>query len=491
MNRFLTVTNVQRLCIVLLGFVTGAFWILATSYDDAFLFVAVGTGMLLICLLPLLFVSEYDWFCPWTAVIVAVIYSGTFPSICMSFGLPNAEFLRDEIFLGQPPRFFIWPSLLLLGSFACFAIGYFVWPQQTSQSQRNLIEIGRVSDPSRLVFICIICGFITAASFGAYFLMNGGLSGGMSTKRVALRTLDVGADDGYRSHGYLRHLAKFANIALLLLAAHWSRYRPAPKSLAAWGQTIVLLGFLAVSIAFPFYASSRAGIMWVVLGLSCTMYYMHRKILTVKTVGLVALMLAIVVFVTAVRNGGLENTRTIGTRLSLLFLNRHAPDVASNAHIISAIPSTLEFQHGKTISAWFLAPIPRELMPNKPMVHTGPIIGQAIYKLGFTGIPSGITADLYWNFHYVGVFLGSFVMGTYLRLLYVLVMRIRLDSVLLAPIYAFAIFPIGFKVASLGVGPGLVMPMVDLVTACFIIWLASVSTMRQQVPDEFLAAPQV
>lgn len=489
MNRTVPVNSLQRIAILLVGLMAAVLWVLAMSSDQNYFFAAAGTSLLFVVVVPILALKEYDWFCPWTAVIVAVVYGCTFPSLCMSFGLPNEEFLRDEIFLGEPPTFFVMPSLMLLFSFSCVAIGYFGWPEKRLQMPTRLIH--RVHQPSRLLVICLLCGAVTTAAFGAYFMMNGGFSGGLSTKRSGLRTLDVGADSGYRSHGYLRHLAKFGNIALLLLAAHWSRYRPRAGSLISVIQALILGILLMVSIAFPFYSSSRAGILWVVFGLAATLYYMQRKLFTAKSLGLVGLMLAVIVFVTAVRNGGSENSEKIVSRISHLFLNRHGPDVAVTSHIVHAIPHTLDYQYGKTISVWALAPVPREIMPSKPLMHTGPIIGQSIYKLGLTGIPTGLTAELYWNFHLPGVFFGSLLVGGYLRWLYHLVKSVHIDPVLLAPVYSFAIFPIGFKMSSVAVGPGLVMPLIDLATVCFIAWLASVSSRGWDSATELNPLPPV
>lgn len=485
MKRPVEVTNWHRGGIGLVGLLTGASWLMAIGFDMKFLFVAFGLSLLMICLVPIMVSKSYDWFSPWTAVLIAILYGATFPAVCMSFDLPSKEFLDRETFLGQPPDFFIWPSLILLASFLCIAIGYFAWPPSRPNADTSFT---RVSNPSRLLTICLICGVFTVTAFSAYFLMNGSFAGGLSAKRAGLNTLDVGADQSYRSHGYLRHLAKLGNIALLLLAAHWCRYQASNRSAMSLLRAVLMGALLVVSIALPFYASSRAGMMWVIFSLACTIYYMRKSVITVRSVGLVGMFLVAIFFVTIVRNGGLDDSSETKQRISLLFLNRHAPDVASNAHIIRAIPQTLDYQYGKTISAWFLAPIPRELMPNKPLVHMGPIIGERVYKLGLNGIPTGVTADLYWNFHLVGVFFGSLFMGFYLRASYELTMRVKIDPVLLAPIYAFAIFPIGFKMAGLGLGHGLVMPLVDLVTVSMVVWLASVPARHwspdSQLPDQ-------
>ena len=60
MNRFVEVTSWQRSAIILLGIVTCVFWVLSMGYDPKYFFVAAGTSILLICLMPIMVSREYD-----------------------------------------------------------------------------------------------------------------------------------------------------------------------------------------------------------------------------------------------------------------------------------------------------------------------------------------------------------------------------------------------------------------------------------------------
>jgi oligosaccharide repeat unit polymerase len=477
-NRFVKVTNLQRGVIALLGVLTSAFWMMAMSIDMKFFFVAAGTTILLTSLVPVFVSREYDWFCPWSALILAVIYGCTFPSICMSFGLPSDEFVAENILLNEPVEYFIWPSGLIMFFVIFMAIGFFGFP-----AKQRAIQIPRVSCPNRLILICAVCGLLSLAAFAAYFVFNGGLSGGLSSKRGSIRTLDVGADEGFSQHGWLRHFAKLGNIALLLLAAHWSRYQLSKTSAGNLFRMMILGGLILVSIAFPFYSSSRAGIVWVIICFFGCLYYMHQKILTFKLMSIVALLLGLLVFVTLVRNSGADSNEGMAKRFGHLLLNRHGPDIAVTAHVVHSIPEKLEFQHGKTIAVWFLAPIPREILPSKPLIHSGPIIGQQIYKLNVSGVPPGSAAELYWNFHVPGVILGSLLLGILLKVSYQWGRNLVMDEVLLVPIYIFVVFPCAFKAATHSVGPAFIMPMVDLVTVSAVVYVVSVSA-RVYAPVE-------
>ena len=470
MNRFEPVTKWQRATIMLLAFVMCGFWLVAMVHDMSFFFVAAGSSVLFLSLFPILCLREYDWFCPWSALILAIIYGCTLPSVCMSFGLPSHEFVAENILLNEPVEYFIWPAALIMTFVFCMGIGYFGFP-----AKEIPIRVNRICHPQRLLFICAVCGLLSFAAFAAYFLVNGGLSAGLSSKRGTIRTLDVGADEGFSQHGWLRHFAKLGNIALLMLAAYWSRLKAPTFSVANVMRWSVLIGLILVSIAFPFYSSSRAGMVWVIICFVGCLYYMHQRIFTFNTLIIAGLMLFLLVFVTLVRNSGAESNDSMAKRFGHLLLNRHGPDIAVTSHVIRNIPDKLEYQYGKTIAVWLLAPIPREFMPNKPLIHSGPIIGQQIYKLNVSGVPPGTAAELYWNFHVAGIVFGSMLLGVLMRLSYQLCRNVHMDSVLLIPIYIFAVFPCAFKAATHSFGPAFVMPMVDLVTVCMVVYAVSVA----------------
>ena len=90
--------------------------------------------------------------------------------------------------------------------------------------------------------------------------------------------------------------------------------------------------------------------------------------------------------------------------LESIVLNRNQIELPKTAHIINAVPETLDFQYGKTLTRWLAAPIPREVWPDKPVIHPGPIIGNRIYGQRVAGVPPGLIAELWWNFGWFGIF---------------------------------------------------------------------------------------
>ena len=216
---------------------------------------------------------------------------------------------------------------------------------------------------------------------------------------------------------------------------------------------------------------------WVIICFFGCLYYMGQRVISFRTVMIGSLGLGLLLFVTLVRNSGSDSDDShdsMSKKFGHLLLNRHGPDLAVTSHVVQNIPKKLDFQYGKTITVWLLAPIPREFMPNKPLIQCGPIIGQQIYNLNVSGVPPGAPAELYWNFHIPGVVFGSLLMGFVLRLIYQFFKNIQVDSILLVPIYIFAVFPCAFKAANHSVGQAFVIPIVDLVTVRCVVYAVSI-----------------
>jgi oligosaccharide repeat unit polymerase len=105
-----------------------------------------------------------------------------------------------------------------------------------------------------------------------------------------------------------------------------------------------------------------------------------------------------------------------------LVANQNLLGIDKTAHIINAVPNKLPYEYGSTLLLWLVAPIPRTMWKQKPIISAGEIIGQKLYEPHFVqatgGVPPGILAELYWNFGWMGVFGGMFLLGCFLKLLY-------------------------------------------------------------------------
>jgi len=467
MQRTVVVSNFQRACIFLIGAAGLGLLVLSLLFELRLFFGAGGLLVLFAALIPVAASRTYDYFSPWTALILGIVYGCTFPSLCMSFDLPSRQFVDQNILLGQRPEFFILPTLMIIATVLFVGVGFFALP-----CPRIRLRTERVSDPNRVFKVCLACAVVSAFSFLAFFQSNNGIEQGISAKRLG-RSAHAQPETEVRQLGPPRQMAKLGIVGLYLLAASMGRTRRRSDQ-GRMTKRILLGCLLLVSVLFPFYASSRAGIVWIVMGLGGVLYYTNqKKLLSPGRCLTIITVLILVMFVTVSRNGGLKYQQAMMDRVGRLLLNRHGPDLAVTSHVVGNLPGKLEFQYGNTMLAWLIAPVPRELMENKPAVHCGPKIGQKIYQLNGSGVPPGITAELYWNFHWVGLVAGSLLLGLLMNATYQYCRRSAADLTLVAPIYMFAVFPIAFRVATHSFGYGILMNLFDFGLAYMVIFCAS------------------
>jgi len=93
--------------------------------------------------------------------------------------------------------------------------------------------------------------------------------------------------------------------------------------------------------------------------------------------------------------------------------------VGKTAAIIDKVPYSYDHTYGETYFLWLVAPIPRSLWPNKPVVRIGGVLGEAIFGIvGKSGIPPGAIGEAYLNFGWLGIPLILFAIGVILKVFY-------------------------------------------------------------------------
>ena len=79
----------------------------------------------------------------------------------------------------------------------------------------------------------------------------------------------------------------------------------------------------------------------------------------------------------------------------------------------------MDYQYGKTILPVFVAWIPRQLWPQKPIVVFGKIFSETYFFKWFTGTRAAasptVVGEGYINFNFPGMLLVSFLCGIFLR----------------------------------------------------------------------------
>lgn len=461
---------VAILWLALMGAVASSF--ATVAWADRFVFLATGLWALVIVLLPVARDRDYPLFSMWSFVMLTVILGVTLRGACLTLGFPDAERLDTLFFLGREPAFFFPAAAWLLIGLAMLALGWLAISPGERESTRWQFHSGR------LVALALLLLAISVVATVLFIQRTGGLaSTDWSAKRAVIPDLDL-AGSGYQSHGGLRFLASLAIFGhLIVLVPAMAPTTSRQNRLLLAGLAIALL---LVACVVPFYASLRTNVA-LNLALSAAMLVSQstRRIRFAFFVGITAIALVGVWVMTALRpsnphaNADELASPTLARVFEAAVINRNQIELPKTAHILNAVPDDLPFQGGKTIARWVLAPIPRSLWPDKPVIPPGPEIGRAVYDQRVAGVPPAMVAEWYWNFGWPGIVVGAFGLGMLLRWLQARFFS-KNDPLRLA-LYVAGPMTLGFEAVGSSLGSGLFRAALQTAVMAALILLVAIS----------------
>ena len=382
------------------------------AFDDQGVFLFAGATACFILSLPLATRRPYDLLSPWSLVLMGAYLGYGIRGLFISMGINGTRTLEELYYLGQPPAYFVWPSTLFVAGIATFTVGYLLGSHYRHTGDRPPIG-GLTMSPGRVYIAVLVCALLGFIAFWLFAQSTGGISlGRLSAKRTLINS-GAGLSASYESHGGLRFANYLSSVALWIQLA-WFAHRGV--RMAPWRPGGIWLGVLFINASLlPMFASTRSDVvMMIVTSLAILMCIKGRalKVTTLLAGGLVAV--AIVSFLTTARMNDQGNANAqLGTKtlVDAFVLTRTFADIPTSAHIIRAVPEALPYSNGETIAQWIIAPIPRSLWPEKPIISSGPEIAIAIYGNDKTGVPPGLFAESYWNFGWGGLLILPMMSG--------------------------------------------------------------------------------
>jgi len=312
-----------------------------------------------------------------------------------------------------------------------------------------------VFEDNRLVILCVLTLFVsTLISF--YFVQR---AGGFSVDRLGLRRrtitrIDIENDQSFESLGEVRQLSKLSWIALVALILSTRR---------RFGTFTVPRTLLAVSLGLsasvvPWFTNTRAELLSVGLSVAVAFYLSGKRIRWTRVAAYACIGLVLLQVMTVERSGGnleaedFNPATAVADAYDNLVLNRNMYGIGKTTVIIHSVPQELDYANGASITSFIVAPIPRSVWQSKPLVTPGPIIGREIFGTRVTGVPPGLTAELYWNFGFVGIVLGSALAGWVLSWVGGRGLQLAKRSDVVAVIYSISIIFVGKDLFAVSVG---------------------------------------
>ncbi|MCB1087253.1 MAG: oligosaccharide repeat unit polymerase [Verrucomicrobiae bacterium] len=377
--------------------------------EPRLVFLATGLWALAILLIPVAADRNYEAVSVWSSVGLTVIIGVTLRGASLTFRYPDGERLDTLYFLGHEPHEFFYPAVLLIVGLLMLSLGYL---RRKPQPSLTVVPFSR-SDQS-LLLVCIALLSVSVVATALYLRATGSADGNWSGKREVIPDLDL-AGSGYESHGILRFLASLAIFGHLLAVAEAlssKKHRP------FWWTTAGI--FLLVASVAPFHASLRTTVAWQFLMPAAMIIAARRRRALPILIGFGIVVVLSLFVLTTMRSASDDrdagwDSPTAARLFDAVVLNRNQIDLPKTAHIVRAVPSELPLQYGATIARWALAPIPRRLWPDKPVIPPGPVVGHTLYDQHVAGVPPSLVAEWYWNFGWPGVILGCFGFGVLLR----------------------------------------------------------------------------
>jgi len=297
----------------------------------------------------------------------------------------------------------------------CVVAGYLSGGRQQLIEPRKIIAWGEIVEGKFSLFISL--AVLISMSAMAIYLKETGFSladlSSISAKRSAASGADV--------DGYLRRLCDMIYMLTIITAAFstksQSRYASYLKRLAWFTASLAIFWAVASSV--------RAGIIFVALSLMAIQAQARRREFPIGIL-IIAILLGnfAFTFISSARKGntditaittdfiefrGLESIATAGNLGGTIFTQ----------HMMDLVPSTIEYQNGGTFAYIFIAPIPRDVWPDKPKA-LGALLedymgSQTAARRG-GGMATGLVGEILLNFGVWGIVPIMVLFGVLMRL---------------------------------------------------------------------------
>ena len=440
---------------------------IATAWVPSLIFLSVGTAALLIVLLPPALGRGFDLFSPWSFLALSVLLGLTVRGVYITLGYPDFETLDSLYFLGEYPTFFARPAVILLLGLLIVAISY-----MSGRARRARRHVLRHWNTQKLYLLACLALAVSLAGTFLYVKQTGGFeSDVLSAKRTKMSHVDI-SDEAYGAKGTLMAFSSLAMFAHVLVLADLLRSTGAGRS---WKLLLALALFLAACIV-PFYGSDRSSIALNACMSAGMLYYSGRSFPLMRIVSISCAIVVAIHVMTVLRGirdqtDVMENLSITPDLIASAVVNRNYIGLGKTSQIIAAVPETLELQYGKTIMVWLVVAVPRELWRDKPLIQSGPIVGDLVYGTNRSGVPPGYIAELYWNFQLPGVIIGCAIFGWLMRYLFERFRPVRGGDLFMTTIYVCGPMQFGFNVLGHSLGSGVFHLLLNMAVMSGFLWM--------------------
>jgi len=259
---------------------------------------------------------------------------------------------------------------------------------------------------TKLNIVCIVIVFVVILS-----LVLIAISSNLLNAMLNLKTRILAKSSGYWIWGL-----NLGKLGVWLLTANRYIYRKKFRF-----REIAYISFITVC---ALSTGSRRELFIIILGIILLRHYLYRKISYKALLLLLPIFIVLSIILQFQRN---QTHQMFWHRIQSIeyslhyFMKGTLGSFDYFLKVLNSVPKYVDFQYGRSLYYILLLPIPRHIFPDKPIptsVFFMNIFYPNIYQRGtIIGIP--ILGDLYFNFHYIGVLIGMFLLGVISKAFYI------------------------------------------------------------------------
>lgn len=411
--------------------------------------------------------TRFDPFEPINLVALAIFFGTTLRAFWLYWSESDrVEFIMmettfDDVLTNAP-----W----ILTSIAALCVGYATATMRIHLEKFSFIRDYSLSLRRTWLSVIIGCGM---ALVGTLMLVNSfgiGFDSGFASESYK-RVHEYVDDSGQVIYGTgtERFIAGFGAYTFLFMGALMllRMLRLTRFNLA------VLAGVALLAIVGPFLTSSRSSLILLMLNLMIFLFYYGK--LRSRTIVIAVLS---GVFIVATLGVLREENQTDMTR-DLTAIDRvvgsgNSLDFVRTSAIIDRVPEIRPYLNGQSYAALLSAPIPRSMWLDKPQVGLGSYVKGEIFgeDVRLSGWPSGMIAEGWMNFGFIGLILPMLLFGAMLRVFYESCRPLLGISFPVTLIYAVSIWRLGFGTIGMNFAHGITQTLVYFVPVLILLVIA-------------------
>ena len=402
-------------------------FVLAENGVQVFL-LGIAFSTMLLLLSPVYFNRNYFLFEPHTYVMASAAIGMFLKVFYLFFIADSSGVVTDRLLLGLGHRVLEFGSFVIFVGFFCYVIGYFLIGMKGSRVRifsRYGYSVPKAATFGWLLFLSsLIFFFLHIAEVGFSYTDFSDLS----QKRFLGESGLPGDRFGKLSYIYYK-------LSLLSKAALYVSFYTIVKYRHRWVSTHGLLFVFCfiLNMAVPFFVSNKAGLVLPIFDLMVIAYIITGELKLQRTVLVILATVAVLGLAVSLRGGDSISNFSV---LDRIFLNRYFVDVTKTAHIVNAVPLSIDYFEGRSFVGWLNLVLPSSMdFDSIYFGNMGFYLGETVFFQPSSGVTPGIIAESYLNFGLVGVLLMLFAVGMGMRYIHN-VLLVGADNAIVTILYA-------------------------------------------------------